>query len=133
MLVYPAHEFRQFLFAVLIESKQHVPFAVKPLLNNPCSFRPGDRGVLNTLREKEKTLVTIIFSSSNNNFYPAGNKVHFLSYLYFVTLTCLQLCFLVESKTILKYCNLVNRYSNPMVGYILPFHVSLQYTERRLE
>ena len=134
MRVYPAREFRQFLFAVLIESKQHVPFAVNPLLNNPWFFRPGDRGLLKTLHEKEKTVVTSIFSSSNNNFYPAGNNVHFLSYLYFVALTCLQLRCLVKSKTILKYCNLVNRYSTPIGGgYILPFHVSLQYTERHLE
>ena len=79
MLVYPACEFRQFLFAVLIESKQHVPFAINPLLNNPCFFLPGDRGLLKTLQEKEKALVTSNFSSSNNNFYPAGNKVQFLN------------------------------------------------------
>ena len=39
-VVYPARDFRQFLFAVLIESRQNVPFAVNPLLNNPWVLRP---------------------------------------------------------------------------------------------
>ena len=50
-----------------------------PLPNNPWFLWPWDRCHLKTLWEKEKVLVTSIFSFSHNVFYPAGNKFQFLS------------------------------------------------------
>ena len=45
-------------------------FMFNPFPNNPWFLRPWDRRLLKTLREKEKMLVTNIFSFSHYVFYP---------------------------------------------------------------
>ena len=50
----------------------------------------GLRSLLKTLWEKEKMLVTSIFSFSHNVFYPSLNKFQFFSYIYFVVCKCFQ-------------------------------------------
>ena len=50
----------------------------------------GKRSLLKTLCEKEKILVTSIFSFSHNVFYPCKDKFQFLSHIYFVICKCFQ-------------------------------------------
>ena len=45
---------------------------------------------LKTLWEKEKMLVTSIFSFSHNDFNPVKDKKYHLSYFYFVVCKCFQ-------------------------------------------
>ena len=57
---------------------------------NPDFQRPWRRRPQKTLWEKEKMLVTSIFSISQNVFYPFKNKCQFLSQIYFVVCMCFQ-------------------------------------------
>ena len=47
--------------------------------------------LLKTLWEKEKMMVTSIFSFSHNVFYPSQNKLQFLSHIYFIVCKNFQL------------------------------------------
>ena len=52
--------------------------------------RPQEIGLLKTLWEKEKMLVTSIFSFSHNVFYSSRHKFQFLSHNYFVICKCFE-------------------------------------------
>ena len=64
---------------------------INPFPNNPRLKRLWDRRLLKTLWEKEKMLLTSIFSFYHNVFYPVKDKFYFLSYIYFVDCTCIQI------------------------------------------
>ena len=49
------------------------------LPNNPDYWRPSERNILKTLREKEKMLVTSIFSFSLNVFHPVMDRNNYFS------------------------------------------------------
>ena len=55
-----------------------------PLPHNPDFLLPAEKSLLKTLWEKEKMLVTSIFSFTHNVFYPSQNKFQFFIYIYFV-------------------------------------------------
>ena len=58
-----------------------------PTLNNPKKKKIA----LKTLWEKEKMLVTSIFSFSHNVFYPSQSKFQSFIYIYFVVCKCFNL------------------------------------------
>ena len=58
--------------------------------HNPDVQRPQERSLLKTLWEKEKMLVTSIFSFFHSVFYPIKDRNHHLSYVYFVVCKCFQ-------------------------------------------
>ena len=74
------------------------PFSVKRGLNasitsfphNPDFWWPYIRSLLKILWEKEKMLVTSIFSFSHDVFYPSKNNFQFWSHIYFVTCKSFQ-------------------------------------------
>ena len=47
--------------------------------------------LLKTLREKEKMVVTSIFSISHSIFYPSQNRCQFFKRIYFVVCKCFEL------------------------------------------
>ena len=49
-----------------------------------------ERSLWKTLWEKEKMLVTSIFSFSQNVFYPVKDRYHYLNYINFVVCKCFQ-------------------------------------------
>ena len=51
---------------------------------------PEKRNLLKRLWEKEKMLVTSIFSFSNHVFYQSQKEFLFLSYIYFVVCKCFE-------------------------------------------
>ena len=51
---------------------------------------PEKEAFLKTLWEKEKMLVTSIFSFSHNVFYPSQKEFLYLSYIYCVVCKCFQ-------------------------------------------
>ena len=53
-------------------------------------WRVRERRLFNSLQEKEKILVTSIFSFSHNVFNIITNRNYHLSYIYFVFYRCLQ-------------------------------------------
>ena len=59
--------------------------------NNRCFLRPWDGRLLKTLWEKEKMMVTSIFSFSHNAFYPIKDKSYSLHHIYFAVCTCFQI------------------------------------------
>ena len=60
------------------------------LHHNPDFLLLSQRSLLKTLWEKEKILVTSIFSFSHNVFYPSQNKFQFFSHIYFIVYKCFQ-------------------------------------------
>ena len=60
------------------------------LQQNPVFLRHYVNFFSKTLREKEKMLVTCIFSFSHNVFSPIKDKNHHFKYFYFVVCKCLQ-------------------------------------------
>ena len=66
------------------------------------------KSLLKTYREKEKMLVTNIFSFSHNVFYPSQNEFQIVSQIYFVVCKCSEFghvyrfCRLVTSKPLIK-------------------------------
>ena len=56
----------------------------------PTFNDPLEGSLLKTLWEKEKMLVTSIFSFSHNVFYPFQNNFQFLSQFYFAVCNCFQ-------------------------------------------
>ena len=64
---------------------------INPLPNNHDFYWPWIRSLLKTLWEKEKMLVTSIFSFFHNVFYPSQNKFHLCSHIYFVICKCFPL------------------------------------------
>ena len=52
---------------------------INPLPNNPWFLQPWDGSLFKTLWEKEKMMVTNIFSLFYNAFYPGGNTFRFFS------------------------------------------------------
>ena len=61
-----------------------------PLPQNPDFQRPLKRSLLKTIWEKEKMLVTSIFSFSHNVFFQFQKEFLFLSHIYFVVCKCFQ-------------------------------------------
>ena len=66
------------------EKWQERKFRLNSLQHNSDFQRTWDRSRLKTLKEKEKMLVTSIFSFSNNVFYPSQYKFQLFSHIYFV-------------------------------------------------
>ena len=76
--------------------------------------QPKKRSLLKTLWEKEKMLVTSIFSFSLNVFYPIKDRNKHLSYIYFVIWKCFQFVhiqnFVVWLRvTVVKFENIVTK------------------------
>ena len=67
----------------------------------PTFNDPDKRSLLKTLWEKEKMLVTSIFSFSHNDFYPSKKECLFLKYIYFVVCKCVE--FLTVLKLVVWY------------------------------
>ena len=65
-------------------------FSFNSLPHKPDFERPCKRSLLKTLREKEKMLVTSIFSFSHNVFYSFQNRFQFFSHIYFVICKCFR-------------------------------------------
>ena len=61
---------------------------LKSLPHNLDFWGARIKSLLKTLWEKEKMLVTSIFSFSHNVFYPFQNKFQFFSHVYFVVFQC---------------------------------------------
>ena len=61
----------------LVKAKSVLFSRVNSLLHNPDFKRPCIRSLLKTLWEKEKMLVTSIFSFSHNVFYPSKTNFSF--------------------------------------------------------
>ena len=74
--------------------KRLVPYIFAFLFNSlphNLDFQQSqDRSLLKTLWEKEKMLVTSIFSFSHNVFYPIKDRNHHLSYIYFIVCKCFE-------------------------------------------
>ena len=64
--------------------------SLKSLPYNPDFWQPRESSILKALWEKEKVLVTSIFSFSHKVFYPYQSKFQFLSHIYFVVCKCFQ-------------------------------------------
>ena len=56
----------------------------------PTSYNPEKEIFYENIVEKEKMLVTSIFSFSRKVFYPSQKKIQFLRYIYFVICKCFQ-------------------------------------------
>ena len=66
--------FLHILFLKGMKKRESVWYKNDPFLNNPRFSQACKRNLLNTLCEKEKMLVTSIFSFSHNVFYPINKK-----------------------------------------------------------
>ena len=65
-------------------------FELNPLPTITTFNDPGNEAFLSTLWEKEKMLVTRIFSFFHNVFYPFQNKFQFSIHIYFVICKCVH-------------------------------------------
>ena len=74
---------------LLFEQTSKVYFLLFTIQNHDFQ-RPCIKSPLKTLWEKEKMLVTSIFSFSHNVFYPSQNKLQLFNYIYFVVCKCFQ-------------------------------------------
>ena len=63
---------------------------ISSLPYNPDFQRPWESSLLKTLWEKEKMLVTSIFSFSHIVFYPSQIKFPFFGHIYFVVCKCFE-------------------------------------------
>ena len=90
-----------FTQSVGLQGDKCCPFRFNPFPHNPDLLGPSKRNLLKTLWEKEKMLVTSIFSFSHNAFYPSQNRIfvfksHLSSRLQMLSIwTGLKICCLV--------------------------------------
>ena len=63
---------------------------INPFPLNDTFWRVWERSLYETLWEKEKMLVTSIFSFSHNVFYSIKDRYDHLCYIYFVACKCFQ-------------------------------------------
>ena len=64
--------------------------------------QPQERSLLKTSWEKEKMLVTSIFSFFYNVFYPIKDRNYHLSYIYFVVCKCFQFSYIQNCGGLVK-------------------------------
>ena len=90
------------LLCILYISHKYIAKRVITLDHTIPTFTGLEMGrLLKTLWEKEKMLVTSIFSFSHYVFYPSQNKVQFFKSIYFVV------CDKLSIRTSLNFCRLV--------------------------
>ena len=75
---------------ILLFGRESCSSATNSLPHNPNFYQPRERSILKTSWEKEKMLVTSIFSFSHNLFYPTKDRNRHFSNTAFVVCKCFQ-------------------------------------------